>query len=144
MNSPLKPPHFYTMSTFQLGASEIIERAVQEPIIFIHNQFSIIRRLFLTSSRVLSYIHPTLLRTYFPTLQRVAVFESRLVHSSQQNKIWLGHIWQNLTVNQRGTLWKEVKERCNDIEIPFFFLANLREKRSLICYRDMELLWAKE
>jgi hypothetical protein len=87
MNFPLKLPHFYTLSTFQLGASEIIERAVQEPIIFIHNQFSIIRRLFLTSSRVLSYIHPTLRRTYCPTLQSVAVFESRLVHSSQQNKI---------------------------------------------------------
>jgi hypothetical protein len=59
------------------------------------------------------------------------------------NQIGLGHIWRNPTENQRGTVCKEVKERCNDIERQIFF-ANLSEKRSLIFYRDMKLLWDKE
>jgi 1,2-phenylacetyl-CoA epoxidase catalytic subunit len=41
------------------------------------------------------------------------------------NKIGLEHSWQNPTENQRGTVCKEVKERCNDIERHFF--TDLRE-----------------
>jgi hypothetical protein len=37
------------------------------------------------------------------------------------NKIGLRHIWGNPTENQRGTVCKEVKERCNDIERQLFF-----------------------
>jgi hypothetical protein len=37
------------------------------------------------------------------------------------NKIGLGHIWRNPAENQRGTVCKEVKERCNDIERRNFF-----------------------
>jgi hypothetical protein len=55
----------------------------------------------------------------------------------------LGHIWRNPTENQRGTVCKEVKERCNDIERQNCF-ANLSEKRSLIFYRDMKFLWDRE
>jgi hypothetical protein len=58
------------------------------------------------------------------------------------NKIGLGHIWRNPTENQRGTVRKEVKERCNDIKRQNFF-ANLSEKRSLTFYRDMKL-WDRE
>jgi hypothetical protein len=54
------------------------------------------------------------------------------------NKTGLGHIWWNTTKNQRGTVCKEVKERCNDIERQNFF-ANLEEKQSLIFYRDMNM-----
>jgi hypothetical protein len=37
------------------------------------------------------------------------------------NKIGLEHIWRNPNENQRGTICKEVKERCNDIERQHFF-----------------------
>jgi hypothetical protein len=40
---------------------------------------------------------------------------------NELNKIGLGHIWQNPTGHQRGTVCKEVKERCNYIERQFFF-----------------------
>jgi hypothetical protein len=62
---------------------------------------------------------------------------------NELNKTGLGHIWRNPTENQRGTVCKEVKERCNDIERQIFF-TNLSEKRSLIFYRDMKLLWDRE
>jgi hypothetical protein len=61
----------------------------------------------------------------------------------RRNKIGLGHIWQNQTKNQRGTVCEEVKESCNDIESQNLF-ANLGEKRSLILYHDMKLLWDRE
>jgi hypothetical protein len=48
------------------------------------------------------------------------------------------YIWRNPTENQRGTVCKEVKQRCNDNERQNFF-ANVSEKRSLIIYRDMKL-----
>jgi hypothetical protein len=54
--------------------------------------------------------------------------------------VGLGHIWQNPTENQRSTVCKEVKERCNDIEMQIF-CANLSEQRSLIFYHDIKLLW---
>jgi hypothetical protein len=41
------------------------------------------------------------------------------------------------------TYKRHIKERCNDIERQHFF-ENLREKRSLIFYCDMKLLWARE
>jgi 1,2-phenylacetyl-CoA epoxidase catalytic subunit len=37
------------------------------------------------------------------------------------NKTGLRHIWRNPTENQRGTVCKEVKVRCNDIERQFLF-----------------------
>jgi hypothetical protein len=37
------------------------------------------------------------------------------------NKIGLGHTWWNPTKNQRGTVCKEVKDRCNYIERQNFF-----------------------
>jgi hypothetical protein len=46
----------------------------------------------------------------------------------------------NPNENQRDTVCKEVKDRFNDIERQTLF-ANLSEKRSLIFYRDMKLLW---
>jgi hypothetical protein len=49
------------------------------------------------------------------------------------NKIGLGHILRNPTENQRGTVCKEVKVGCNDVERQNF-VANLSEKRSLILY----------
>jgi hypothetical protein len=55
----------------------------------------------------------------------------------------LGHILRNLTEFQRGTVCKDVKEICNDIERQNFF-ANLSEKRSFIFYRDMKLMWDRE
>jgi hypothetical protein len=62
---------------------------------------------------------------------------------NELNKIGLGHIWWNPNENQRGTISKEVKERCNNIERQNFF-ANLSDKRSLIYYRDMKILWGRE
>jgi hypothetical protein len=53
------------------------------------------------------------------------------------------YIWRNLTENQRGTVCKEVKQRCNDNERQNFF-ANISEKQSLIIYGDMKLLWDRE
>jgi hypothetical protein len=52
----------------------------------------------------------------------------------------VGHIWRNPTENQRGTVCKEVKEKCNDSERQNFF-ANLSEKRLSVFYRDVKLLW---
>jgi hypothetical protein len=56
------------------------------------------------------------------------------------NKIGVGHIWRNPTENQRGTVCKEVKGRCDDRN----FFANLCDTRSLMFYRDMKLLWDRE
>jgi hypothetical protein len=52
-------------------------------------------------------------------------------------------MWQNQTENQGGRACKEIKQRRNDIERQNVF-ANLREKRSLIFYCEMKLLWAGE
>jgi hypothetical protein len=58
------------------------------------------------------------------------------------NKVGLGHILQNPTENRRGRRCKEIKEKCHDIERQNVF-AKLKEKRSLIFYCDMKLLWAR-
>jgi hypothetical protein len=48
-------------------------------------------------------------------------------------------------LESEGTVCKEVRERCKDIERQhFFFFANLSEKRSLIFYHDKKLLWDRE
>jgi hypothetical protein len=48
------------------------------------------------------------------------------------NKIGLRHIWQNPNENQRGTAYKEIKQRCNDIERLNVFRKFKREKITIL------------
>jgi hypothetical protein len=94
--------------------------------------------------RILQMDKDELVRVYYDCKINNVQYDSWAKKLEKEvNKIGLGHIWQNPTKNQRGKTCKEIEERCNDIEQQNFF-AILREKRSLIFYCNMKLLWARE
>jgi hypothetical protein len=63
--------------------------------------------------------------------------------SEQLSKIGLGYIWHDLRVNTECVIYKQIKERCIDIELQNLF-ENIKQKRSLIFYNEMKQELARE